>query len=87
MMALAMTMSDKPMALNISFQREYAEPYEWLKQQFTDIAFTYLTSVLFYEDYDSITLEQRFLMQEGMAAFGGNAQTYHIALLDKPTIV
>ncbi len=32
-MALAMTMSDKPMAVNMSFQREYAERYEWIKQQ------------------------------------------------------
>ena len=46
MKALAMTMTDKPMAVNMSFQREYAEPYEWIKQQFIDIAFTYLTSVL-----------------------------------------
>ena len=51
MMALAMTMSDKPMAVNMSFQREYAEPYEWMKQQFIDLAFTFLTSVIFYEDY------------------------------------
>jgi len=87
MMALAMTMTDKPLALNMSFQREYAEPYEWIKQQFIDLAFSYLTSVLFYEDYDVMTPEQRLLMQEGMAAFGGNAPTYHIALLDKPTIV
>ncbi len=56
MMTLAMTMTDKPMAVNMSFQREYAEPYEWIKQQ-------------------------------GMEAFGGNAPTYRIALLDKPTIV
>ena len=87
MMALAMTMTDKPMAVNMSFQREYAEPYEWIKQQFIDIAFTYLTSVLFYEDYDTMTPEQRLLMQQGMEAFGGNAPTYRIALLDKPTIV
>ena len=88
MMALALTMStDKPMAVNMSFQREYAEPYEWIKQQFIDIAFTYLTSVLFYEDYDTMTPEQRLLMQQGMEAFGGNAPTYRIALLDKPTIV
>ena len=87
MMALAMTMTDKPMAVNMSFQREYAEPYEWIKQQFLDIAFTYLTSVLFYEDYDTMTPEQRLLMQQGMEAFGGNAPTYRIALLDKPTIV
>ena len=87
MMALAMTMTDKPMAVNMSFQREYAERYEWIKQQFIDIAFTYLTSVLFYEDYDSMTPEQRLLMQQGMEAFGGIAPTYRIALLDKPTIV
>ena len=88
MMALALTMStDKPMAVNMSFQREYAEPYEWIKQQFIDIAFTYLTSVLFYEDYDTMTPEQRLLMQQGMEAFGGIAPTYRIALLDKPTIV
>ena len=36
MMALAMTMSDKPMAVNMSFQREYAERYEWIKQQFEE---------------------------------------------------
>lgn len=88
MMALALTMStDKPMAVNMSFQREYAEPYEWIKQQFIDLAFSYLTSVLFYEDYDLMSPEQRLLMQQGMEAFGGNAPTYRIALLDKPTIV
>ena len=87
MMALAITMSDKPMAVNMSFQREYAEPYEWMKQQFIDLAFTFLTSVIFYEDYDDMTPDQRLLMQEGMTAFGGIAPTYRIALLDKPTII
>ena len=87
MMALAMTMSDKPMAVNMSFQREYAESYEWLKQQFVDISFTYLTSMLYYEDYDTLAPEQRLLMQQGMEVFGGIAPTYRIALLDKPTIV
>ena len=87
MVALAMTMSDRPMAVNMSFQREYAERYEWIKQQFTDLSFTYLTSVLYYEDYDKMPPEQRQLMQQGMQAFGGIAPTYRITLLDKPTIV
>ena len=87
MVALAMTMSDKPMAVNMSFQREYSERYEWIKRQLQDITFTYLTSVIFYEDYDLLSPEQRLLMQQGMEAFGGNAPTYRIALLDKPTIV
>ena len=34
-----------------------------------------------------MTPESRLLMQQGMAAFGGIAPTYRIALLDKPTIV
>lgn len=87
MMALAMTMSDKPMAVNMSFQREYAERYEWIMQQFIDLSFTYLTSVIYYEDYESLDPEQRLLMQQGMEAFGGIAPTYRIALYDKPTII
>ena len=87
MMALAMTMSDKPMAVNMSFQREYAERYEWMQQQFEDIAFTYLTAMLYYEDYDYLNSDQKMLMQQGMEAFGGIAPTYKIRLLDKPTIV
>lgn len=87
MMALAMTMSDKPMAVNMSFQREYAERYEWMKQQFTDWAFNFTTSMLYYEDYDHLNDETRMMMQQSMASFGGIAPTYHIALLDKPTIV
>ena len=87
MMALAMTMTDKPMAVNMSFQREYAERYDWMKQQFIDWAFTYVNSMLYYEDYDTLNEDTRRLTQQSMAAFGGNAPTYHIALLDKPTII
>ncbi len=87
MMALAMTMTNKPMALNLCFQREYAERYDWLLTQFKDLAFTFMSSYLFYADYDSLDDDTRNLYRQGMAAFGGIAPTYHIALLDKPTIV
>lgn len=86
-MALAMTMSGKPMAVNMVFQRGYAERYDWLKQQFTDWVFTFTTSVLYYEDYDVIGEDTRNLYRQSMAAFDGIAPTYHIALLDKPTII
>ena len=86
MMALAMTMSDKPMAVNMSFQREYAEPYDWVAQQFKDWAFTLTTSILYYNDYDNIDEDTRNLYRKAMAAFGGIAPTYHIELLEKPTI-
>ena len=87
MIALAMTMADKPTAVNMCFQREYAERYDWMKQQFTDWVFTLTTSILYYEDYDKIDEDTRNLYRQSMAAFDGIAPTYHIALLDKPTII
>mgnify|MGYP002855773570 CR=1 FL=1 len=87
MMALAMTMSGKPMAVNMGFQREYAERYDWMKQQFIDWIFTLTTSDLYYEDYDLLDEDTRNLYRQAMAAFDGIAPTYHIALLEKPTII
>jgi hypothetical protein len=87
MTALAMTFGRSPMALNMSFQREYSERYDWMLTQFKDWAFTYCSSFLYYEDYDRLDDTTRNLYREGMAAFGGIAPTYHILLLDKPTIV
>jgi len=87
MLALALTMNDKPMALNMSLGRDYAERYDWLVTQFKDWAFSFLSSFLYYEDYEKADEATRDLYRQGMAAFGGIAPTYHIALLDKPTII
>ena len=62
MMALAMTMSDRPMAVNMSFQRQYAESYEWMKQVFTDWAFNSTTVFLYYNDYDRLDEDYKQLM-------------------------
>ncbi len=69
MIALTMTFMDEPMAKNMSFQREYAEPYDWVAQQFKDWAFTLTTSILYYNDYDSIDEDTRNLYRKAMAAF------------------
>lgn len=87
MQALAMTFADQSMAMSMSLQREYAERYDWLVGQFRDWAFTFVTSFLYYEDYDSIDEITRDLYRQGMTAFGGIAPTYRIALLEKPTII
>ncbi len=87
MVALVMTMSGRPQAVTMSFQREYAEPYEWLVKNFTDWAFIFLSSFLYYQDMDMLDNMQKDLYRQGMAAFGGIAPTYHIELLEKPTIV
>ncbi len=87
MLALAMTFGNGPMALNMSFQREYAERYDWLAMVFKDWAFTFAASVLYYEEAGKEDEATRDLYRQGMAAFGGIAPTYHILLLDRPTIV
>ena len=86
MVALTMTFINEPMAKTMSFQREYAEAYDWVAQQFKDWAFTLTTSILYYNDYDLIDEDTRNLYRMGMAAFGSIAPSYHIELLDKPTI-
>ena len=65
MIALTMTFMDEPMAKNMSFQREYAEPYDWVAQQFKDWAFTLTTLRLYYNDYDSIDEDTRNLYRKG----------------------
>ncbi len=87
MMALAMTMSDRPMAVNMSFQRQYAESYEWMKQVFIDWAFNATTVFFYYNDKDTLDEDSKRLMQQSMRAFGGNAPSYHIELLEQPTLV
>ncbi len=71
----------------MSFQREYAERYDWLARQFKDLAFSFYSSFLYYNDYDTLDETARDLYRRGMEAFGGIAPTYRIALLDRPTII
>lgn len=87
MMALIMTMKNKPQAVMMSFQKEYAERYDWLVTLFKDWAFTFMSSFLYYQDFDMLDDMQKQLYRQGMAAFGGIAPTYHIELLECPTIV
>ena len=87
MIALIMTMKNKPQAVMMSFQKEYAEPYEWLVEVFRDWAFTFFSSFLYYLDYDRLDENERNLYRQGMAAFGGVAPTYRIELQERPTII
>ena len=87
MMAITMALKNKPQAVNMSFQKEYAERYDWLVEEFKDWAFTFVTSFLYYQDYDILNNVQKHLYQQGMSAFGGIASTYHVELRERPTLV
>ena len=87
-LALAMTFNNEPMAMNMSLQRDYAERFDWIVTQFQDLAFTLVSSHLYYVDSDKADESTRELYRQGGSAFGGTAPTYHISLYrNKPTIV
>ena len=85
--ALALTFLNEPDAMSMSFQKEYAEPLDWIITALKDMTFPFITSKYFYEHGDAFDADEKKLMAQGVAAFGGIAPTYRIALLDKPTIV
>ena len=87
-MAIAAAMGNVPQAVAMEHQREYVERYDRIVKEFTDLAFTFVTSFLYYLDYDSIDEDTRSLYRQGISAFGGVSPTYRIALgADAPMIV
>ena len=87
MLALVLTFQKEPDAQIMCFLRDYAERYDWLVQVFQDWSFIFLSSFLYYEDYDEMEEETREIYRAGMAAFEGIAPEYHIELRDQPTMV
>ena len=47
-------MGNIPQAVTMSLQKEYTKRYDWLVKEFTDWVFTFMTSFLYYLDYDTI---------------------------------
>ena len=80
--AIALATGKNPQAVTMSFQKEYAERYDWLVKEFSDWAFTFTTSFLYYLDYDRLDEQTKNLYRQGMSAFGGISPTYHISLAE-----
>lgn len=85
--AIALATGKNPQAVTMSFQKEYAERYDWLVKEFSDWAFTFTTSFLYYMDYDSLDEQTKNLYRQGMSAFGGISPTYHIALAENVPVI
>ena len=45
--AIALATGKNSQAVTMSFQKEYAERYDWLVKEFSDWAFTFTTSFIF----------------------------------------
>jgi hypothetical protein len=74
----------KPKAVEMCYQRSYAESVNWLMAQYKDWALIFMTSILHYESKDPLQVE---LYRKAIAAFDGNVPSFHIELLDKPVMV
>ena len=87
MIALAMTYRTEPQAMVMSFMRDYGERYDWLVAVIKEWTFMMITEYYYYDEEHPANEEARDLYRKGMAAFDGNAPTYHMELRDRPTIV
>lgn len=89
MKALMLTFNDSrdPEAMAMSFSRDYGERYEWMVSVFKDWAFTLMATHIYYDKDDPANAATRMAFEHGMAAFEGNAPTYHLELRDRPVIV
>ena len=84
---LLMTFRASPEAMTMSFMRDYGERYDWLVTVMKEWAFMLITEYYYYDKEHPSDEETRDLYRKGMAAFDGNAPTYHMELRDRPTIV
>lgn len=84
---LAMTFQDESQAMAMSFMRSYGEPYEWMKEVFLDLAFTFLSVHMYYNERDFLDENAQNLYRKGLACFEGNTPTYHLELHEHPVIV
>ena len=88
MMALALTMGDRPTAVNMEFQRIYAEKYDWIKATFKDLAFTFITTQMIYDEDVKLEEQQKDLYKAALNSLENFAPTYRIMPTDnKPTLV
>lgn len=83
MVALAAMTDGRPLEVHMSFQREYTERMDWLKQQFKDWAFTMMTIFFYYEDLNHVAEDAKEYYRQSMAAFDGITPTYHIELQEE----
>jgi hypothetical protein len=68
---------DLPFAQRHGFKRGYAEPYDWLHNQFRDWASMFLSAMMYYEEKDE-TMRQ--LHRRALSAYNGVAPHYHVVL-------
>lgn len=66
--------------------KAYGEKYEWLEKIFKDWGFMFLCAAIYRNEIYAMPEVEYKLLRTGLAAFNGNAPTYHICLEDGPKL-
>ena len=83
---VSLAAKSKPKAVEMCYQKTYAESCDWLVTQFKDWALLFAASFLHY-DLAEKDPESANLYREAIAAYDGNVPSFHIELFDKPVLV
>ncbi|MCL1882333.1 MAG: hypothetical protein FWF81_01080 [Defluviitaleaceae bacterium] len=81
---VSLAVRNKPKAIEMCYQRGYAEPLDWLYTQFKDWAILYYAALAHSEEKDP---EEAEFYRDVIAAYDGNVPSFHIEIFDKPTLV
>jgi hypothetical protein len=75
---VSLAVRNKPKAIEMCYQRTYAEPLDWLYTQFKDWAILYYSALAHGEEKDPREAE---FYREVIAAYDGNVPSFHIGHL------
>lgn len=81
---VSLAVRNKPKAIEMSYRRSYAEPFDWLYHQFKDWAVLYHAALEHGEEKDPIEAE---FYREVVAAYDGNVPSFHIEIFDKTPVM
>ena len=75
---------NKPKAVEMCYQRNYAEPLDWLYTQFKDWALLYHSTIAHAIEKDPQEAE---FFRQVLAAYDGNMPSFHIEIFDKVPVL
>ena len=77
---VSLAVRNKPKAIEMAYQRTYAEPMDWLYTQFKDWAILYYATIAHNQEKDAREAE---FYREVIAAYDGQVPSFHLEIFDK----
>ena len=81
---VSLAVRNKPKAVEMAYQRNYTEPYNWLYTQFKDWAVLFYSTLAHSTEKDAREAE---FYREVIAAYDGNVPSFHLEIFDKVPVL